>query len=720
MFKRLLLFGMIFVFLVPTLAQDNVPEASVEAALDAAEAALGIRAASFTFEILGLTTDSTLNCALIEGEELPFEVTAIRVLVIYPDNLTYIVHSSMSGQVVVLCDEAFGEAVTAQFAEDAVCNVTPLAALLAYVAPNTALEATFTANSGEEYRAYGLSSDGGWYQVAGEASLGWIESTSVTISGACADLPVMAVTNPSANGVCFVTPQGGFTNVRARPTTDAERVDRVYENSQYQITALNSEGTWFYIQPAGWVSNTVVFSLGDCPSIPSNDNALGGGFAEDDGSMIDTDTATILAQFECPADFSGYMQTRITIGTATAQVEQGGIPNTLRAFPSVDDTIAPRLGVIQPSRTIDRVIAGPVCNQGFVWWLVEIDNIVAWTAESNASSSDYYLASISEIVATTAVSLEELQVSERPVTGIEFSSDGSRIFTASLAQGFGDAVTGFVTIWDADGQQLARIEEPSGIMAIDYATNANLLAVAAGNGTVSLYNPVSFEAIVTMPSLYNSDSALEMVVSPNGDFVVVLACANPECTASNLKTFSVVDGSQIASATIPNIVMTTLAISRDGTQIAVGGDTVIGFYSAPDLASLIQNDSGVQAITGISFNGDGTQALVLGCNSSEGLCTQSLVSLIEVGQTVPLGIVEVHQDVSVAIVLNPDGTRFMTANGLISENEIVERSATTGQETNRFTLAADAQITSIAYTPDGTRLAVGTADGQVLFFEIEE
>jgi len=707
------------VSLVPVMAQDDVPQKAVDAAIQAGADALGSAAGSFTYEILGLTSDSALNCGLVQGEKLPFEVTAIRVTLIYPDNTRYIVHASMSGQLTVLCDQAFGDAMTTQFDDTAVCKVKPVSSLPAYKAPNISMDGVFTANGGEEYRAYGISSDNGWYQIGNEDSVGWVEATNTTLSGNCDHLPVMAVTNPSAESVCFVTPQGGFTNVRARPTTDSDRVDRVYENQLLQVTALNSDGTWFYIQPAGWVSNTVVFTMGDCVNVPSNDSALGAGFAEQTASTIDTDTATIMSQFPCPADFAGYMQPRISIGTATAQVEAGGIPNTIRAFPSVDDTIAPRLGTIQPSRTIDRVIAGPACNQGFVWWLVDVDSVVGWTAESNASSNDYYLQPVSSTGATATVSTDALQVGDNAVTAIAFSSDGSRIFTAGTQQGFGDAKVGFVTIWDANGTQLARIEEPTGVVAMDYAKNADLLAVAAGDGSVTLYNPESFEAVVSLPQLFDSNlPAPKMVVSPDAAFVVILSCATSECSESILRTFTFVDGSQVAFESIPDLAMDALAISPDGQQVAAGGGTAIWFFgNAPDLIKTQSGDSGVTDVSSMTFNADGSQAFVTGCaeHAAGTACTQGKISLVQSSSASVIGIVDSHSGVAKDIVLSPDGTRFITTTDVASE--VIERSATTGQETN--TITVDSSISSIAYTADGKRLAVGTANGQVLFFGLD-
>lgn len=90
----------------------------------------------------------------------------------------------------------------------------------------------------------------------------------------------------------------------------------------------------------------------------------------------------------CPADFAGYVAPRLVQGFGTAQIEPGGVPNRLRAEPS---TRGVQVGEAQPGRTLDQVIRGPACNEGFVWWLVEHDGITGWTAESNVATQDYYI-----------------------------------------------------------------------------------------------------------------------------------------------------------------------------------------------------------------------------------------------------------------------------------------------------------------------------------------
>jgi hypothetical protein len=71
-----------------------------------------------------------------------------------------------------------------------------------------------------------------------------------------------------------------------------------------------------------------------------------------------------------------------------AQVSPGGVPNRVRSGPNKADEF---IANIYPG-TIVRIIEGPVCADGLIFWKVENNSIpggVGWTAEGN--STDYYL-----------------------------------------------------------------------------------------------------------------------------------------------------------------------------------------------------------------------------------------------------------------------------------------------------------------------------------------
>ncbi len=192
----------------------------------------------------------------------------------------------------------------------------------------------------------------------------------------------------TASDACTVTPSGPFANVRAAPDVDAPQT----ATQEGPRPALGRDADWtWYLIAEGWVAGTVITPAGNCLSndlsIRSADIALT--LAPTDPNAPPPTPPPSLSDTTCPTDFAGYLPPRIQAGAVTAQVEQGGLPNSIRANPTTD---AERIGAIQPGRRIDIVHNGPRCSGGFVWWEVEVDDVRGWTAESSATDQAYFLA----------------------------------------------------------------------------------------------------------------------------------------------------------------------------------------------------------------------------------------------------------------------------------------------------------------------------------------
>ena len=200
---------------------------------------------------------------------------------------------------------------------------------------------------------------------------------------------------PQAADACQVTPTQGFANVRLQPSTDAPQPTTI--ETTKLVLGRNENTTW-YLTDAGWVAGTVVNPQGDCSpdTIPARDpnittisaNAAQVGATPNVPTPAPGVTPTALPDFTCPPGFEGYLAPRLQRGPATARVEQGGVPNRIRALPTLDSQI---LGEIQPGRTIDFVYDGPRCSGVYVWWEIEIDGVRGWTATSNAELQEYFL-----------------------------------------------------------------------------------------------------------------------------------------------------------------------------------------------------------------------------------------------------------------------------------------------------------------------------------------
>lgn len=716
MFKRWIMIALLLVLGLPLQAQDTTPPAVREGALDAAEAALGVRSDNWRFEVLQATTNSALGCPLVQGEEMPFSVTPYRVEVIYPDGV-YVVHVSADGRLTQLCDPRFGSAMTNPITPEDACKAAPAATVPAYAAPSTAVQGVFAAASGQTYRVYGVSAEGSWLQIGLDQMLGWVEAGAMVLSGDCSDLLVTAFTSADARGVCFLSPASVISNVRARPTTDAEIVAQIYENSLWQAIARNTAGDWLFMQ-AGWVSTSVLRTQGDCVDIDVSDTLVGAGFASDDPlpSTVDTDAARALAVYRCPADFAGYLPTRIQIGNATARVTAGDAPNAVRAFPSLDETVGTRLGTLAPGSVVDRVISGPACNQGIVWWLIEAGALTGWTAESNSGSGSYLL----EPPDLTAAPDPNTWVqNDRPVTALAFTSSGSRLFSAGEEAGFGDTPAGFVNVWDLlTGAAVGRIPAPVGVVAMAYAPAADALVVAAGSGIITLYAAAELDIpgiAVLADAFVPASVAPRLAIAPDAEQLAVAACENADCAAWRLTVYDTAGGEALWSQSLPQPV-TALAFSLDGTQLAVASSTQIQFWTIADgSAGTIYQSADGMSILALQYKLDGSGILYAGCAQVQAdACIQGRVGLLDASGAL-IGLVATHRAEARLLVISPDGRRFATSDG----SEVIIRDSATGTETQAFTLDPDSAV-SIAWTPASDRLAVGTADGRILFLDVPQ
>ncbi len=78
-------------------------------------------------------------------------------------------------------------------------------------------------------------------------------------------------------------------------------------------------------------------------------------------------------------DCMGAPPPRLTVGE-TGRVTPG-VPNNVRSSPSLS---APEIGDI-PGEGVFSVLEGPVCTDGYLWWKVDHNGLVGWTASGNGA-----------------------------------------------------------------------------------------------------------------------------------------------------------------------------------------------------------------------------------------------------------------------------------------------------------------------------------------------
>lgn len=415
-----------------------------------------------------------------------------------------------------------------------------------------------------------------------------------------------------ASDACVVTPTGEFANVRALPDTEADQLGQITEARP--ALGRNEAFTWYLVQE-GWVAGTVVNPTGNCLSndlsIRRDDITLINVAAvappsSENASVPAQPTAVLPADFTCPPTFEGYLAPRIQRGAVTAQVEEGGLPNSLRSLPTVNSD---RLGQIQPGRRLDFVWNGPQCSDGYVWWEVEIDEVRGWTAESSFTDNTYFLSPTAGNAAAQPTTAPQIalapQTEGSPITAANVQLLEN---TRSLASGFADTFAwspttdtfafskgGVLSIaeYPATSPEPVSVLSDAQVTAITFEPTGGYLLAGLSDGRLHIYELNVFNTISEAPAHENAINALAM--NPDGRVLATVSGSETSSTETwTMRLWDVeglVNGSNTAlirSVRFPYPVR-DVAFSADGQHLAIVAETT---GSSPASALWIYGDRG--------------------------------------------------------------------------------------------------------------------------------
>lgn len=188
-------------------------------------------------------------------------------------------------------------------------------------------------------------------------------------------------------------------NIYSEPSTATIRVGLIQANRVYPVlaTTATADGSWYQVElsdtQSGWVQAQNAQVGGDgCPAVPaiivtmtapSIPTATG---VSPTATVARTDTRPAIVAGDCPANFEGYVLSRLRVGMDTATVAPSAFA-VLREAPASSSAVVGRLS----PTTVIVVEDGPYCDEGIVWWLVAGADLSGWTAESSVSTQTYFL-----------------------------------------------------------------------------------------------------------------------------------------------------------------------------------------------------------------------------------------------------------------------------------------------------------------------------------------
>jgi WD40 repeat protein len=562
--------------------------------------------------------------------------------------------------------------------------------------------------------------------------------------------PAAGITPQPATG-CEVTPVGAFANVRATPNTAGAQVAQIFSGQRFAVAARSSNPSdqWYFIAP-GWVSAQVVTVSGSaCASLPVDDARVGTGA----GAVVpstDVNVAAALQTYACPADFAGYLVPRIRVGSATAKVEAGGLPNVLRAQPVANDQLAARLGTIQPNRTIDRVINGPACSGGYVWWLVEVDGTQGWTVESDFAQEAYFLEPTpgNEVVAAATPSAP---VAAPALEGIAPVTLQKRDDTTAAEQVTILADGAFALASDVIGENTfvaaeyaldpanpaftdTGIAETDAIADLKTLADGTIAVITASRITYYQKDGATYTPTLTVTDLpVSGASSYFTVVSDDGlvfAFHTCTASGDDPCAQSRLALRSFNAAVDLWAVELPDgFVVSRIVFSPDGQLVAALGfeavylfDRITGIQQA-----VLSNATAVFGMLDVAFHPtEPARMLTSICKRADGAgavsgCTGGEITLWDLVSNQAIGIVETNNANPLFVAYTPQGDLILVAD---ASGVTTVRSAANGVLRANLAIPSDAQtgapvsVVDMAISADGNQYVAVGSDGQIYWWDL--
>jgi hypothetical protein len=288
------------------------------------------------------------------------------------------------------------------------------------------------------------------------------------------------------------------------------------------------------------------------------------------GAPIPTPTEPPFSNPLCPLpepDKLPYMRTHLTL-EMNGIVTPGGL-NRLRETPGLTGT---QIGEI-PAGAAFRVAAGPECVDEIVWWQVDYDGQIGWTAEGQGGG--YFIAPFPPQTLPERVLLDATNAAN----------------TAFLTQLEGNFLPQLA--WSRDGQQLA-------------------LPGAIGSQSIWVYKP---DALLDEPAFYDQDNTLNSLdFHPNGE-QILFGTAEGGAHLWNLSSDAVFPEALFLNTHEKDALV---AMHPDGTRFVAAGVNAQTTVNVDRTNALVLWDIATVSqvavipghtaqVIGLAFNTDGTQ-----------------------------------------------------------------------------------------------------------------
>jgi RNA polymerase sigma factor (sigma-70 family) len=308
----------------------------------------------------------------------------------------------------------------------------------------------------------------------------------------------------------------------------------------------------------------------------------------------------------------------------------------------------------------------------------------------------------------------DLEGHDAPVNAVAYSPDGKLLVTGGE--------NGQVRFWDAaTGRMLRQLKTSA--RSISFSPDGRRLVIARPHyKNLRVWDVATARELLALPPK-GAREALSAVFSPDGKQVLsVDSDPRAERPTTELQVHDAATGKHLETRELPGDSPECLAVACDGT-IAVGGYWLIGQGDAPLVVcpsegarrgrSLIGHNVDV---TSVAFSPDGHVLVSAGDRT---------VRLWELASCLEVAVVKGSGSTMTAVAVSPNGRLIAAAEGgrrsMFFDGSVPPVihlwDIATGEELARLDHDGSV-VTSLAFSPDGTRLVSGLANGSVLIWDV--
>jgi len=414
----------------------------------------------------------------------------------------------------------------------------------------------------------------------------------------------------------------------------------------------------------------------------------------------------------CPApttESGPYIRSRVTTGIQV--VGALGI-NRLREQPSTQATIITEI----PSNAVFTVIAGPQCDdEGNVWWQVDLDGVVGWTAEGQGS--EYFIQPqpprpLPQRLAINLNNAPDLaflgKLMGNIVPAIDFSPDGGLLVVA------GDSGLDALALYNmSDVTQAPRLvapDEPPTMQSLDFHPNGQQVLIGNRDGSARIWNIDPNAPLIESLFLqtHQSDN-LAVAAHPDGTRFAS-AGSNALTTVEGDNSFAILlwdigtVSQQRVFNTVGDVVM-ALAFSADGTELA--SVTRAGDLQLWDIATSESSIPTEQPVTSVAYSPNG-QFLAAGQPDGS-------VLLIDAASDTLVTTLSGHLGGINALAFSPDSALLASVS---DDGALRLWSTQTDANLSALTVVDDGAAVDVAFSPDGSLIAAAADDNAAHLFGV--